>query len=74
MQQLQSLLNNIVTHGITIGGSFLIVAIMFVGYNVIWGGREGIAILKKYAPGIIIGALLIFGATGLAAWIRSMIP
>jgi len=74
MEALNQLLNNIINYGTVIGLSFLTLAIMFVGYNVIWGGREGTAIAKKYAPVVIIGAVCIFGALGLATIIRGLLP
>ena len=74
MEALNQLLNNIINHGMIMGLSFLALSIMFIGYNIIWGGREGTAIAKKYAPALIVGAVCIFGALGLATIIRGLLP
>jgi len=74
VEALNQLLNNVINYGTVLGLSFLALSIMFVGYNIIWGGREGTSIAKKYAPALIIGAVCIFGALGLATIIRSLLP
>lgn len=74
MAELEVLLTNIINALTIIGVSYVALAILITGFIVIFGGREGIQLLKKYSVTIISGAVLIFGASGLALAIRALIP
>ena len=43
-----------------------------LGFNVVTGGREGLREAKSSVVGLIIGAVLIWGAGALAEWLQQI--
>ena len=57
-------------HGVGIG--VLVVFIAILGFKVVTGGREGLREAKSSVVGLIIGAVLIWGAGALAEWLQQI--
>jgi len=55
-----------------LGIGVLIVFIAILGFKVITGGREGLREAKSSVIGLIIGAVLIWGAGSLAEWLQQI--
>ena len=55
-----------------IGIGVLVVFIAILGFKVVTGGREGLREAKSSVVGLIIGAVLIWGAGALAAWLQQI--
>jgi hypothetical protein len=55
-----------------IGIGVLVVFIAILGFKVITGGREGLREAKSSVVGLIIGAVLIWGAGSLAEWLQQI--
>lgn len=55
-----------------IGIGVLVVFIAILGFKVVTGGREGLREAKSSVVGLIIGAVLIWGAGALAEWLQQI--
>ena len=55
-----------------IGIGVLVVFIAILGFKVVTGGREGLREAKSSVVGLIIGAILIWGAGALAEWLQQI--
>ena len=55
-----------------IGIGVLVVFIAILGFKVVTGGREGLRESKSSVVGLIIGAVLIWGAGALAEWLQQI--
>ena len=55
-----------------IGIGVLVVFIGILGFKVVAGGREGLREAKSSVVGLIIGAVLIWGAGALAEWLQQI--
>jgi type IV secretory pathway VirB2 component (pilin) len=55
-----------------IGVGVLVVFIVILGIKVVTGGREGLREAKGSVVGLIIGAVLIWGAGSLAEWLQQI--
>ena len=55
-----------------IGIGVLVVFIAILGFKVVTGGREGLREAKSSVVGLIIGAVLIWGAGDLAEWLQQI--
>lgn len=55
-----------------IGIGVLVVFIAILGFKVVTGGREGLREAKSSVVGLIIGAVLIWGAGSLAEWLQQI--
>ena len=55
-----------------IGIGVLVVFIAILGIKVVTGGREGLREAKSSVVGLIIGAVLIWGAGALAEWLQQI--
>ena len=53
-----------------VGIGVLVVFIAILGFKVVTGGREGLREAKSSVVGLIIGAVLIWGAGALAEWLQ----
>ncbi len=73
MQQIINVTNQIITAGQLIGATVLVAIVMFAGYQIWWGGKNGIEVAKKLVIPTVVGAVLVFGASTLAQWIQSMV-
>lgn len=74
VQGIVDLLSNLVFWGSIVGGGYVIIAILVLGFMVIYGGREGMGIMKKIAPVILIGAACIFGAVAIGGLVQALMP
>ena len=54
------------------GIGVLVVFIAILGFKVVTGGREGLREAKSSVVGLIIGAVLIWGAGALAEWLQQI--
>jgi type IV secretory pathway VirB2 component (pilin) len=73
LQQIINTVNQIIQAGQLIGATALIAIVIATGYQVWWGGRNGMEIAKKLVVPIIVGALLVFGAPALSQWLQSIV-
>lgn len=55
-----------------VGIGVLVVFIAILGFKVVTGGREGLREAKSSVVGLIIGAVLIWGAGSLAEWLQQI--
>ena len=55
-----------------VGIGVLVVFIAILGFKVVTGGREGFREAKSSVVGLIIGAVLIWGAGALAEWLQQI--
>ena len=55
-----------------IGIGVLVVFIAILGFKVVTGGREGLREAKSSVVGLIIGAVLVWGAGALAEWLQQI--
>ena len=55
-----------------VGIGVLVVFIAILGFKVVTGGREGLREAKSSVVGLIIGAVLIWGAGALAEWLQQI--
>ena len=55
-----------------VGIGVLVVFIAILGFKVVTGGREGLREAKSSVVGLIIGAVLIWGAGALAEWLQQL--
>ena len=55
-----------------IGIGVLVVFIAILRFKVVTGGREGLREAKSSVVGLIIGAVLIWGAGALAEWLQQI--
>ena len=55
-----------------VGIGVLVVFIAILGFKVVTGGREGLREAKSWVVGLIIGAVLIWGAGALAEWLQQI--
>ena len=55
-----------------VGIGVLVVFIAILGFKVVTGGREGLREAKSSVVGLIIGAVLIWGAGALAEWLQQV--
>ena len=55
-----------------IGIGVLVVFIAILGFKVVTGGREWLREAKSSVVGLIIGAVLIWGAGALAEWLQQI--
>ena len=55
-----------------VGIGVLVVFIAILGFKVVTGGREGLRDAKSSVVGLIIGAVLIWGAGALAEWLQQI--
>ena len=55
-----------------VGLGVLVVFIAILGFKVVTGGREGLREAKSSVVGLIIGAVLIWGAGALAEWLQQI--
>ena len=55
-----------------IGIGVLVVFIAILGFKVVTGGREGLREAKSSVVGLIIGAVLIWGAGAVAEWLQQI--
>ena len=55
-----------------VGIGVLVVFIAILGFKVVTGGREGLREAKSSVVGLIIGAVLIWGAGALAEWLHQI--
>ena len=74
LQGIVDLIDNIVLWGGIVGVGYIALAILVLGFMVIWGGREGMATMKRILPAILIGAVFIFGAVALASLVQALMP
>ena len=56
-----------------VGIGVLVVFIAILGFKVVTGGREGLREAKSSVVGLIIGAVLIWGAGALAEWLQQIL-
>ena len=55
-----------------VGIGVLVVFIAILGFKVVTGGREGLREAKSSVVGLIIGAVLIWGAGALGEWLQQI--
>ena len=55
-----------------VGIGVLVVFIAILGFKVVTGGREGLREAKSSVVGLIIGAVMIWGAGALAEWLQQI--
>ena len=55
-----------------VGIGVLVVFVAILGFKVVTGGREGLREAKSSVVGLIIGAVLIWGAGALAEWLQQI--
>jgi len=55
-----------------LGIGVLMICIALLGFKVITGGREGLREAKGSFVGLIIGAVLLWGAGSLAEWLQQI--
>ena len=55
-----------------VGIGVLVVFIAILGFKVVTGGKEGLREAKSSVVGLIIGAVLIWGAGALAEWLQQI--
>jgi type IV secretory pathway VirB2 component (pilin) len=73
MQQIINTVNQIIQAGQLIGATALVAVVLFMGYSVWWGGKNGMDVAKRLVLPIIVGAVLVFGAPALSQWLQSIV-
>lgn len=54
-----------------VGVGIIAIFVVIIGYKVITGGREGLREAKSSVMGLIIGAVLLFGAMAVSEWLKT---
>lgn len=54
-----------------VGVGVIAIFVVIIGYKVITGGREGLREAKSSVVGLIIGAILLFGAMAVSEWLKT---
>lgn len=54
-----------------VGVGIIAIFVVIIGYKVITGGREGLREAKSSVVGLIIGAILLFGAMAVSEWLKT---
>lgn len=54
-----------------VGVGIIAIFVVIIGYKVITGGREGLREAKSSVMGLIIGAVLLFGAKAVSEWLKT---
>lgn len=54
-----------------VGVGIIAIFVVIIGYKVITGGREGLREAKSSVMGLIIGAVLLFGALAVSEWLKT---
>lgn len=54
-----------------VGVGVIAIFVVIIGYKIITGGREGLREAKSSVMGLIIGAVLLFGALAVSQWLKS---
>lgn len=54
-----------------VGVGVIAIFVVIIGYKVITGGREGLREAKSSVMGLIIGAVLLFGAMAVSEWLKT---
>jgi len=73
MQQINSVVNQLITAAQIIGAGAIVLCIITLGYQVWWGGKNGMEVAKKLVVPLIIGGVLVFGAQSLGSWLQSIV-
>lgn len=70
-EQIKTAIDNVVTIGVALSASWLILIIMGCGFTA-WYYEDGVRRVKEKAIAIGIGSLCIFGATTIAVMVQNM--
>lgn len=54
-----------------VGVGVIAIFVVIIGYKIITGGREGLREAKSSVMGLIIGAILLFGALAVSEWLKT---
>lgn len=54
-----------------VGVGIIAICVVIVGYKILTGGREGLREAKSSVVGLIIGAVLLFGAMAVSEWLKT---
>lgn len=54
-----------------VGVGVIAIAVVIIGYKVLTGGREGLREAKSSVVGLIVGAILLFGARAVSEWLKT---
>lgn len=73
VEDVTTAIDNLLGGAQLIGAAVIGIAVALAAFHFVKGGREDWQIGKGKIAGIIIGALMIATATGIKAWVNSMV-